>query len=54
MNKLNNTSKSKNLYDDGNIPEIDLPKNNKSDENSKKFSETLHSHKDSPGKDDIK
>lgn len=29
MNKLNN--QSKNIYDDGNIPEIDLPRNNTED-----------------------
>ncbi len=54
MNNLNNLSKSKNLYDDGNIPEIDLPKNSKSDENPEKSTGTLHSSKDSSRKDNIK
>lgn len=32
-------NKSKNLYDDGNIPEIDLPKNKKPDDTAEPFSE---------------
>lgn len=38
MNKLNN--QSKNIYDDGNIPEIDLPRNN-ADNKIKSESQTI-------------
>lgn len=54
MKKYNNENKANNLYDDGNIPEIDLPKNSKSDEYYERSLETLHSSKDSSRKDAIK
>lgn len=35
MKNTNKNNNSSNLYDDGNIPEIDLPKDKKSDESAK-------------------
>lgn len=49
---MNKDKKSTNAYDDGNIPEIDLPKNkfsNKSDYNVEPLPESTRPRKDGPG-----
>lgn len=46
---------AKNAYDDGNIPEVDLPKNNvkntKSEDNAEPLPESFRPRKDGPGGD---
>lgn len=54
MGKNNN---SKNAYDDGNIPEVDLPKDkfsNKPDYNVEPLPESSRPRKDGPGGDNGK
>ncbi len=50
----NTTSKSNNLYDDGNIPDVDLPQNNvsaKDTYNVEPLPESSRPRKDGPGGD---
>lgn len=51
---MNNKNKSTNVYDDGNIPEVDLPKDkysNKPDYNVEPLPESSRPRKDGPGGD---
>lgn len=52
MDNTNNTNKSKNLnnlYDDGNIPEVDLPKTSNKVEPVEPLPESSRPRKDGPG-----
>lgn len=52
MNNTNNSNtanNSKNLYDDGNIPEIDLPKKKNVGESVEPLPESSRPRKDGPG-----
>lgn len=50
MDKTNNASnKNTNVYDDGNIPDVDLPKNNNSTYNVEPLPESSRPRKDGPG-----
>lgn len=55
MDKNNKTNQLRNVYDDDNIPEVDLPKNktsNKTDyENVEPLPESSRPRKDGPGGD---
>ncbi|MDD6811470.1 MAG: hypothetical protein PUD93_06365 [Lachnospiraceae bacterium] len=51
MEKANKTDKLSNLYDDGNIPKTDLPKDNNSDESVEPLPESTRPRKDGPGGD---
>ncbi len=42
-------NKAKNVYDDGNIPETDLPKNKKTDYMVEPLPESSRPRKDGPG-----
>lgn len=50
---MNKKNKSKNVYDDGNIPEVDLPKDKYSDKkdyrNVEPLPESFRPRKDGPG-----
>lgn len=50
MTNTNKNNKSSNLYDDGNIPEIDLPQDKKSDKSAKSSSKP--SQENEPDKND--
>lgn len=54
MNKTNQTNTSKNIYDDDNIPEVDLPRNKKNYESVEPLPESFRPRKDGPGGDDGK
>lgn len=54
MNKTNQSKNSKNAYDDGNIPEIDLPKSKNKYESVEPLPESTRPRKDGPGGDDGK
>ncbi|MDE5782235.1 MAG: hypothetical protein K2I03_12295 [Lachnospiraceae bacterium] len=43
------TNKSKNLYDDGNIPEVDMPKTKNSNGTVEPLPESTRPRKDGPG-----
>lgn len=49
MNNSNNSKNSKSLYDDGNIPEIDLPKKKNTKESVEPLPESFRPRKDGPG-----
>jgi len=54
MNDKNNTNQSKNstnTYDDGNIPEVDLPPKSSQYENVEPLPESFRPRKDGPGGD---
>ena len=54
---MGKNNKSKNAYDDGNIPEVDLPKDkfsNKPDYNIEPLPESSRPRKDGPGGDNGK
>lgn len=51
MNKQSKPDKVSNTYDDGNIPEVDLPKSKNSDENVEPLPESSRPRKDGPGGD---
>lgn len=48
-NETHNSLHSKNLYDDGNIPEIDLPKKKNTKESVEPLPESFRPRKDGPG-----
>lgn len=45
------TDKSKNLYDDGNIPKVDLPETKNSKDMAEPLPESTRPRKDGPGGD---
>lgn len=49
MNKNNKTEGSKNRYDDGNIPEVDLPKSTNKTVPAEPLPESSRPRKDGPG-----
>lgn len=51
MNHTNQPNKQKNLYDDGNIPDIDLPQNRNEDGITEPLPESTRPRKDGPGGD---
>ena len=51
MDKSKNSDKLSSLYDDGNIPQTDLPKNKNSDESVEPLPESTRPRKDGPGGD---
>lgn len=48
-NKNQNNNNSKNVYDDGNIPKVDLPKSNNSNQPVEPLPESTRPRKDGPG-----
>lgn len=44
-----NNKKTKNIYDDGNIPEVDLPQNKDKFESVEPLPESTRPRKDGPG-----
>lgn len=52
MNKTTQTQNSKNLYDDGNIPETDLPKDKSQYTSVEPLPESTRPRKDGPGGDE--
>jgi len=53
MKKTNQTDRAKNVYDDGNIPEIDLSQNKSQYENVEPLPESFSPRRDGPGGDDF-
>lgn len=51
MDKQSKSDKVSNLYDDGNIPDVDLPKTKNSDESVEPLPESTRPRKDGPGGD---
>lgn len=49
MNEKNQNKNSKNIYDDGNIPKVDLPQSKNSSEPVEPLPETTRPRKDGPG-----
>ncbi len=49
INNSNNFKSFKDSYDDGNIPEIDLPQNSKDSEPVEPLPESTRPRKDGPG-----
>ncbi len=49
MNNTNNCKNTKNVYDDGNIPQVDLPKTSDTVKPTEPLPESSRPRKDGPG-----
>ncbi|MBQ4521739.1 MAG: hypothetical protein IJA10_02155 [Lachnospiraceae bacterium] len=54
MNKTKESSNAKNIYDDDNIPEVDLPKSKNQVKPTEPLPESARPRKDGPGGEDGK
>ena len=54
MDKTKESNSTKNIYDDDNIPEVDLPKGKNQVESTEPLPESTRPRKDGPGGEDGK